>query len=160
MILKQIAFFLFTNFLRDRASSTNWIADSTKAITYTAVTGMFLTKLSALLKKSIVVIPLSIFGSVLMVLCYSDLMSWVDGKINQIQPSFVINLIGVIVCFTVAYFALNSSDAKDEEPAGEASRIVESEQPLQTVGVQVQENISFFKRGFAQAFEKTHDTTD
>ena len=155
MLLKQISFFIATYFLREKMSRppTNWISDSTKAITYTAITSMFITKFSSLLKKSVIVIPLVVFGTVLSVLCYLDLMDVVDNGVKQFAPSFVINLIVTVVSFSAAIYVLKSSSETD--PAGvEVSNTDVVLDPLQNAGTQIQENISFFKRGFAQGFEK------
>ena len=102
------------------------------------------------------VIPLVVLGTVLGVLCYIDLMNVVDHGVKQFAPSFLINLAVTILSFAGAVYVLkapkdsavsNSEAASAEHPAD----------PLQTAGLQIQENFAFFKRGFAQAFEKSSD---
>lgn len=157
MLLRQISLFLASYFLREKFSrpQTNWISDSTKAVTYSAITNMFINKLSTLLKKSVVVIPLVVLGTVLGVLCYLDLMNVVDNGVKQFAPSFVINLVMTILSFSGALYVLRSakdSEMKDETSSGSD----QGADALQTAGLQIQENVAFFKRGFAQAFEKNH----
>ena len=160
MILRQLSIFIATYFLREKFSQSqgSWIGESTKALTYTAITNMFINKLTVLLSKSVVVIPLVVLGTVLGVLCYIDLMTVVDHGVKQFAPSFLINLAVTIISFSGAVYVLKS--AKASEVSGEEAASTEhGADPIQTVGIQLQENLAFFKRGFAQGFEKTPDAT-
>ena len=159
MLLRQVSIFIATYFLREKFSrpQNNWISDSTKALTYSAITNMFITKFSVLLKKSIVVIPLVVLGTVLGVFCYLDLMNVVDNGVKQFAPSFLINLAVTILSFSGAVYMLKSP--KDSEVSNEEAASNErGTDPLQTAGIQIQENLAFFKRGFAQAFEKSAES--
>ncbi len=159
MLLRQVSIFIATYFLREKFSrpQNNWISDSTKALTYSAITNMFITKFSVLLKKSIVVIPLVVLGTVLGVFCYLDLMNVVDNGVKQFAPSFLINLAVTILSFSGAVYMLKSP--KDSEVSDdEAASTERGTDPLQTAGIQIQENLAFFKRGFAQAFEKSAES--
>ncbi len=158
MILRQLSIFIATYFLREKFSrpQNNWISDSAKALTYSAVTNMFINKLSVLLKKSVVVIPLVVLGTVLGVFCYLDLMNVVDYGVKKFAPSFLINLVVTILSFLGAIYVLKTP--KDSEVSNaETGSTEDGADPLQTAGLQIQENFAFFKRGFAQAFEKPSD---
>lgn len=159
MILKQISFFLASYFLREKMSrpQSNWISDSTKALTYSAITSAFLNKFSALLKKSIVVIPLVVFGTVLGIICYLDLMEAVDHGVKKFAPSFLINLTMTVLSFGISYWVLKSSRKEGEDSLTLVDKTAVVTDPLQNVGLQIQENIDFFKRGFEQGLKKYND---
>ncbi len=158
MILKQVLTFLATYLLRERFSParTNWIGDSTKAIGYTALTTMVLVKLNALLKKSVIVIPLTVLGTVLVIVSYMDLMNIVDNGVEKLEPSFFINLVIAVVCFAVSVYVLHY--VKDKHQETSETELTDSDtDPIQSAKFHVQENLEAFKRGFSQGYEKSND---
>ena len=158
MFLRQLSFFIATYFLREQSTrlQNNLISDSAKALTYSVLTNMFIKKLNVLLKKSVVVIPLVVLGTVLGVFCYLELMNFFDNSVNQFAPSFSINLALTILSFSVALYVLRSPKNSDLSTESEVSRELGAD-PNQTACLQIQENLAFFKRGFFQAFEKRRD---
>lgn len=143
MILRQFLFFLAAYFFREKmgAPSGNWFSDSSKALTYSTITTVFINKLNILLRKSILVIPLTVFASVLGLFCYIDLMSYIDSGSN-LAPSFYINLVFTLICFVGVFFVMK--DSKETKVA----------EPISDIGSQVTESFTFFKRGFEQGLNK------
>jgi hypothetical protein len=152
MIIRQLSIFIATYFLREKFSQaqSGWIGES--------ITNMFINKLSLLLSKSVVVIPLVVLGTVLGVFCYIDLMTIVDHGAKNFAPSFLINLAVAIISFSGAVYALRS--AKVSEVSDEDTTSIEySADPIHVAGVQLLENFAFFKRGFAQGFDTASNST-